>query len=145
MHNFRIEAHSMKGSLANIGATALSKLALELEIASRETDVSFCASNLPPFLERLNGLYAELKEAFAKKTHARDPIEISPELALIFEKLADAFGRMNFAAINKEMEKLDALSNIGALKEEIEKLKDAVLVMDYGGAVEVMQKLLHDS
>ncbi|MCL2010795.1 MAG: hypothetical protein FWG71_09685, partial [Synergistaceae bacterium] len=124
---------------------ALSELALELEIASDRADASFCAANLPPFLERLNGFNLGLKEAFAvnsQKTQHNGPIEIPPELPLIFKEMADAFGEMNFAVIDKGLERLDALNTSGALKEEIEQLKDAVLIMDYDAAVEVMQKLL---
>ena len=141
MRNFCIEAHSMKGSLANIGATALSEHARDLETASGKADAHFCASNLPPFLDRLNSLHFELKGAFAKKTQPQGPIEIPPELPLIFKEMTDAFGEMNFAAIDEAMGKLDALEITGA-KGEIEKLKDAVLIMDYDGAAEVMQKLL---
>jgi CheY-like chemotaxis protein len=143
MRNFSIEVHGMKGSLANIGADALSELARELEAAADQADASFCAANLPPFLERLNGFGLELKEAFNAKARHRGPIDIPPALPSIFEKMRSAFDEMNFAAIDEEMEKLDALNLNEALREEIEQLKDAVLVTDYDSAIEVMQKLLN--
>jgi hypothetical protein len=39
------------------------------------------------------------------------------------------------------MEKLAQVNLKGVLKEEIEKIKDAVMIMDYDGAIEVMEKL----
>ena len=63
LHNFRIEVHGMKSSLANVGSMALSTKAFDLEVASRDGNADFCAANLPEFLEGLNGLYLKLKEA----------------------------------------------------------------------------------
>jgi CheY-like chemotaxis protein/HPt (histidine-containing phosphotransfer) domain-containing protein len=142
MRGFSIEVHGMKSSLANIGATALSALARDLETAADQADASFCASNLPLFLERLKSLNFALKEAFAKKTRPRAPIEIPPELPIIFKRMTDALDEINFMALDEEIEKLDALNTSGALKEEIELLKDAVLIMDYDGAVETMQNIM---
>ncbi|MCL2154723.1 MAG: ATP-binding protein [Leptospirales bacterium] len=142
MKNFCIEVHSMKGALANIGAMDLSAKARELEIASDQEDVAFCSVNLIDFNERLDDLRLKLKEAFAeiKQNHGR--IEIPPELLLIFEKLKTALNEMNFVAIDNEVTNIDKLNLSGALKEETDQIKDAVLIMDYERAINVMQKLL---
>ena len=132
----------MKGSLANIGAPALSEMAGKLEIASGRSDVHACVSNLPPFLDGLSVFNFGLKEAFAKRTRHDGPIEIPSELPDIFKKMTDAFGEMDFAAIDQEMGRLDALEINSALQEEIERIKYAVLLMDYDSAAEVMQNLL---
>ena len=142
MGNFTIEVHGMKGSLANIGAMGLSALAKELETASDHEDAVFCASNLAPFLDALAGLGSSLVEAFGAENRNSDPVEIPPELPVIFEKLTRAFEETDFLAIEKLMRSLNELKPKGALKEEIRNINDAVLVMDYGSAMEVMQKLL---
>ena len=142
MHNFRIEVHSMKGSLANIGAMELATMARELEIASSQEDSAFCALNLPPLLEELSGLSLNLKNAFSVINQSDGSIEIPPELQPIFEKLTYAFGDMDIVTIAGEMERLAMFNLTGALKEEIEQIKDAVLIMDYDKAAEIIQRLM---
>jgi HPt (histidine-containing phosphotransfer) domain-containing protein len=142
MRNFAVEAHSMKGLLANIGATELSPLALELENAADRKDAGFCASALPPFLKLLRDFGEKLSAVFAEEDQYSGPVEIPPELPSIFDKLKAAFTENNFSEIDKEVENLDALNPTGALKEEVEKIKDAVMMMDYDGALTVMRDLL---
>ena len=141
MRNFSIEAHSMKGSLANIGVMELSALAKELEAASDHGDAAFCAANLPPFLEALRDLSSSLTEAFGAESRNLGPIEIPPELPAIFEKLKKAIMDTDFLAIEKLMRKLNEIKTDGALKDEIENINDAVLMMDYDSALETMQRL----
>jgi signal transduction histidine kinase/CheY-like chemotaxis protein/HAMP domain-containing protein/HPt (histidine-containing phosphotransfer) domain-containing protein len=141
MTQFCIAAHGMKGSLATIGAMELSSKALALEKASDKMDSDFCTINLPPFLEGLNELCSKLKEAFSVICEGSDIIEMPPELSGIFSRLQNAFGEQNFLRIEKETAALDTLPLSGTLKEEVEKIKDSVMMMDYDGAVEMMQKL----
>jgi len=142
MRNFSIAVHGMKGALNFAGALELSRKAYDLEMAADKEDAAFCAENLPPFLESLNRLGSSLAAAFGHKNQNHDPIVIPPELPPIFEKLGAAFAAMNFIAIDEGMESLNALNPSGALKDEIERFKDAVLMMDYEGAAKIMQELL---
>ena len=66
LHNFTIEVHGIKSSLANIGAMELSARAYELELASERKDAAFCALHLPSFLREIKEFGSELTEAFAK-------------------------------------------------------------------------------
>jgi signal transduction histidine kinase/ActR/RegA family two-component response regulator/HPt (histidine-containing phosphotransfer) domain-containing protein len=68
MHNFSVEVHSMKSSLATIGVQALSNRALELETAADNGDTDFCAANLPSFLDDIKKLKDSISEAFEIKT-----------------------------------------------------------------------------
>jgi CheY-like chemotaxis protein len=141
MRNFTIEVHGMKGSLANIGAMEISALAKDLEMAAKEENTAFCASHLPPFLEKLGGFKSKLLEAFAEEKQNQGAIEIPPELPPILEKLTAALHATDYSAIDKGMESLDKLNPTGALKEEIEQIKDAVMMLDYESALAVMRKL----
>ena len=141
MNNFKIEAHSMKTSLANLGAMDLSSKAYELEIASGKEDAAFCASALPPFGEALVNLGAKVKEAFSEVQQTNDAA-IPPELKPILTRMKDAFGSMEFIEINNEMQNLENMEMDEGLKYEIEEIKDAVIVMDYDNATEMIQKLL---
>jgi HPt (histidine-containing phosphotransfer) domain-containing protein len=142
MCNFSISVHGIKGALNFVGATELAQKAYDLEMASDKEDVSFCAENLPPFLEELGRLGTSLAAAFEQKSQNRAPVVIPPQLPPIFEKLTAALTAMDFLAIDEGTERLDALNTDGALKDEIERIKDAVLMMDYDGAQEIMQTLL---
>jgi PAS domain S-box-containing protein len=149
MHNFAIDVHGMKGSLANIGAMEISDLAKELEFAAKDANSGFCTSNLPPFLEKLQTFKQKLIEAFAEEKQNQGIIEIPPELPPIFEKLTVALGETDYLAIDRGMESLDKLNlslgtepKHGALKDEIEQIKDAVMMLDYESALNMMRKLL---
>jgi CheY-like chemotaxis protein len=141
MHNFSVEVHGMKGSLANLGVMELSAKAFDLETASSNGDIAFCTSNLPPFLDELNILYSALLEAFPKKEDNHEPVEISQEISGYFSEMTTALERMDFKEIDKAMEYLNSLNPDGALNEELEEIKDAVLIMNYEAAKEIIKKL----
>jgi CheY-like chemotaxis protein len=143
--NFRIEIHGMKGSLANIGAMELAAKAFNLETAAGKNDAPFCVSNLPIFLEELNNLKIKLENAFSGIILSGDPHEIPPELPPILERLTDAFVEIDLVLIDEEMRKLNALELNDALEEEIEQIKDAVVMMDYENAVRYINKLLKNN
>jgi len=58
--NFTISVHGMKSMLAIIGATALSKEALDLENSSKNNEVDLCAQKFPQFKEKLLSLHEKL-------------------------------------------------------------------------------------
>ncbi|MCL1876226.1 MAG: ATP-binding protein [Synergistaceae bacterium] len=142
MHNFHIEVHGIKGSLASIGAMEHSLIARDLELASDEADIKYCIANLPSFLNGLNKLNLKIKESFANMNQSDEPVEISPELSHILKRLTEAFVEIDLTRIDKELENLDALDLKGALKEKIEQIKDEAIVMDYDAATAHIAELL---
>ncbi|MDR0320490.1 MAG: response regulator [Treponema sp.] len=139
MEQLCIAVHGMKSSLASIGAMELSSKALALEKASKTMDNVFCAANLPPFLDELNKLCGKLHEAFSLIDHDSGTVEVPPELPHIFSRLIDAFEEFNLPRIETEMAALDTLPLSGSLKEEVEKIKDYVMIMDYDSATKLIQ------
>jgi PAS domain S-box-containing protein len=142
MRNFSIAVHGIKGALSFTGAVELSRQAYDLEMASDQKDASFCAAHLPPFLEELDRLRRSLTAAFTEKNKNHAPLVIPPQLPPIFKRLTAALTEMDFLAIDDGIESLDALNTDGTLKDKIESIKDAVLMMDYDSAKEIMQALL---
>ena len=142
MEYFGVEVHGMKGVLAVIGAQELSAKALNLEIASDKPDLAFCILNLPVFLSGLSELYRALKDTFSVLAYDDSPTEIPTELPGIFEKLMNAFDELDLMIIDQEIENIDALCLSGKLSEEVEQIKNTVMMMDYTGAVESIQQLL---
>ena len=143
MKSFCVEVHGIKGSLANIGAMELAAKAFDLEVASKKLDADFCASHLTAFLDDLNYLKFMLKEACESSSYTDGPMEIPPELPHIFQKILNAFREIDFVIIDKEMEKINALQLNGVLKEAIEQIQDAIMMMEYDTAEEQIHKLLN--
>jgi len=143
MNNFCIEVHGLKGALANIGVIDLSTKAFELETASSKQDSDFCRDNLPALLDGIIDLNSKLSEAFSIISQSGDLIEIPPELPLIFQRMKEAFSEIDIVWIDEEVENLDALKLNGTIKNQVEQIKDMVLMMDYDGAIEHMQILLN--
>jgi len=144
MENFGIEVHGIKSTLANVGAMELSSRAFALENASDKQETGFCFSNLPDFLKGLNELYTELNNAFSVLIHNDDEFSIPFGLPQIFENLINAFDETDLVLIDREIEKINALNLRGRLNDEVEKIKDAVMIMDYAVASEHIKKLLND-
>jgi len=142
MQNFEIEAHSMKSSLANVGAMDLSAKAHEVEIASSRQDSGYCAKNLQTFSNELMGMGKKLAEIFSELRQKDETIIISADLRQIMTKMKDFIKEMKYEEINTELAKLEDLKLEGSLNDEIEELKDAIMVMDYDSATEKIQKLL---
>ena len=143
MHNFRIDSHGIKGSLANIGAMDLSAKALELETASAKEDMRLCGEKLPAFLASLENFKEQVENAFAldepKKAESE---ELTAEFRNILEKLKTAFEDSDFQKIDEGLTRLKKQKTGTALAEETAKIKDAAMIMDYPAAVEIVKTLL---
>ena len=142
LKNFAIEVHSMLGLLANVGAMELSEKARELELASDRQDIDFCSAHLPLLKEGLSGIRKQLQAAFAEISHNDGPITIPEALPPVFEAILRALDKVDLMQIRKEMNIIDEMNLQGALKEKMEDIKDAVMMMDYAAAEELMRQLL---
>jgi len=142
MRNFCIEVHSIKSSLAIIGAIELQKLAYDLELASGREDFEYCAERLPELLSGLEKLRLGLQDAFSVLSREDDEIKIPPELPPVLESLTEAFREMDIVAIDEGMERLNAMSLKGALGDEIEQITDAAIMTDFDNAIEIIRRLI---
>ena len=140
MRNYAIEVHSMKGSLANLGAMELSGYAEALENAANRNDSVFCSENQKSFCQKLDALGRKINDIFSSGERELKPSDIPPALPVILKSLKSAFAKMDFLAIDSEMEKLDKLNLSGEVEDLMAQVKDAILIMDYDGAYELMEK-----
>jgi HPt (histidine-containing phosphotransfer) domain-containing protein len=145
MDNFRIEVHGIKGALASIGAMKLCEIAYVLEKASGKNDILFCTDNLPALLEGLDDLFTHLKKAFSIEMQSGEPIIIPPELPEILSKITAAFSDADLISISNEIENINSLDLCDSLKNEIEQIKDMVLMMDYDNAASHIRRLLNEN
>jgi len=72
LENFAIAVHTMKSSLATIGAMRLSEAALELEKAAKNRETDFCQRRFPEFNGKLLSLYKKLSVIFSSDQNPRD-------------------------------------------------------------------------
>ena len=142
LQSFGTEIHGIKGSLANIGAMELSLQASNLETAANQSDKTYCEDFFPFFLDGLNFLHHGIAHVFSERNQSHGELVIPPELPSIFKRLIDAFSKMDFIGIDEGMIILNSLKAEGALKEEIEKIKVAVLMMEYENAKKIMENCL---
>ena len=75
--------HGMKSALSNIGEKELSDVALNLEIAGEEKNISVMANDTPPFISALKSLAEKLKPAEEEDTELSEENNI-----LLLEKLS---------------------------------------------------------
>jgi signal transduction histidine kinase/HPt (histidine-containing phosphotransfer) domain-containing protein len=71
LNSFLISVHTMKSSLATIGAMRLSELSFELETASKKGDIDFCVQRLPEFNEKLLSFHKKLSVIFPETETAQ--------------------------------------------------------------------------
>jgi len=71
LNSFLISAHTMKSSLATIGAMRLSEMSLELETASKKGDFDFCAQRFPDYNEKLLSFHEKLSVIFPETETAQ--------------------------------------------------------------------------
>ena len=142
MGSFRIEVHGIKGALANIGAAELAEAAYALEQAADNGALTFCTLLLPDLLKGLGDLNRKLKDAFSTISHDEGPFMISSELRSVFSRMMDAINEGDLVQIDYDLESLDALCTGGTLTDELEQIKDLVMMMNYDGAAARITDLL---
>jgi len=147
MHNFTIQAHSIKSSLANIGAMNLSAKAYDLESAASREDIDFCSSHLGSFSDELNDLGVKIKEVFSGLQDESGPMVISLELKKLLSGIKDSLKDSRYIEINEGLNELEALKTDGLfkdkLKDKIEEIMDAIIIMDYESAMNEIHNLLN--
>jgi len=83
LKRFNISIHAMKSMLAIIGAATLSKEAYEMEMASKNGEIDFCAQKFPQFKERLFSLHENLSVIFPKAEEKVQPAAKKPKTARV--------------------------------------------------------------
>ena len=130
-----IHVHSLKSSLASIGAGNLSEAARKLEDAARDGDPIFIRDHLPVFIDRLEALGRELGGIFGQAPEAVRPGgETGPPSEDRFALLARALAVYDFEAIQEHLKALlaeDHGPEAGAALAEVKKL---MRVFDYNQA-----------
>ncbi|MDR2599384.1 MAG: response regulator [Oscillospiraceae bacterium] len=98
MQSFAILVHAMKSMLATIGARELSEIALKLETAGKNNDISTCQELFPSYKRRLIKLYNRLTAIFPEEVTSE---RVKGSIEALQEGVEKALG----AAINYDSDK----------------------------------------
>jgi HPt (histidine-containing phosphotransfer) domain-containing protein len=142
MENFAIAVHTMKSSLATIGAMRLSETALELENASKNKEIDFCRLRFPEFKEKLLSLYKKLSVIFCG---GGEPREKKPgDMSRLGENAKKALAAVEAFDSDTGIEILKNLSSydFGAQNNVLlENALSALENFEYEGASENLRKI----
>ena len=125
LHGFAIEAHGLKGALANIGATLLSELAAELEIAAKAENTPLCMNKFPVFNDKMEAFAASVKSALSQTAAQGKP---SGTKEFFIQKLCevidclDAFEAGAALELLQELEKYTFGQDLDAMLGELASL-----------------------
>ena len=135
--------HGLKGSLNNIGATALADEAYALELRAKDGDAAFCAAHLPLLAEQLGRLEQALAQVLAENEDAPVPVPPGDGNALT-AGVADVCALLEVFESDDALEKLDALAGFDYGKETNARLRDAkrfVEEFEYDRAVDLLSMI----
>ncbi|MCL2252846.1 MAG: ATP-binding protein [Lachnospiraceae bacterium] len=138
---FCIEVHGMKGTLALLGASQLSATALRLEDASREKNIGYCEQNFKEFNDELRLFYHELKNVFDEYWKNKKTVVIEPNLQACLTRITEAISSMDISSVYEEIDLLNEMEISESLFDDIEKLKDALMIMNYDYAESIIKRL----
>jgi HPt (histidine-containing phosphotransfer) domain-containing protein len=140
--NFAIAVHTMKSSLATIGAMRLSETALKLENASKNREIDFCRRRFPEFKEKLLSLYKKLSVIFAG---GREPREKKPgDMSRLGEDAKKALAAVEAFDSDAGLEILKDLSSFDFGAQTNILLENALAALEnfeYEGAAENLRKI----
>ena len=141
LKGFSIEVHGLKGSLANIGASALSEKCKELEIKSKENDAAFCEEHLPDLLYDLDIMHSSLEDSL----HTEDNVpanegninELINRLPMV-KDLLDNFESDKAASL---MEKAKTFNYGTEINDKITKIVRFIEEFEYEAAVDLINDI----
>jgi CheY-like chemotaxis protein/anti-sigma regulatory factor (Ser/Thr protein kinase) len=139
---FITNVHALKSASASIGAAEVSEQAAKLEAAGKSGDLAYIKDNLPNFTERLTQLAEDIRASpqLNETAAPSPPSPCSPapsHYSPLFTDLATALKSQNAAEIDRILEELIHKPLDAKTKEAVEKISDAVLMTEFGTALEI--------
>ncbi|MDR2785340.1 MAG: response regulator [Treponema sp.] len=145
-HLFVTCVHALKSAAASIGADAVSKQAMELENAGNLKDTGVLENKLPLFRQSLGLLIDAIRRTL--KTHAGTAGEKNPELLVLhlsrFRELREALEQEEPTLIDHLLGELGKIPFDGETSAVLSDVSDAVLLCEYGLAIERIDGLVKE-
>jgi CheY-like chemotaxis protein len=146
LKEYTIHIHALKGAVATIGASKLSELATELEVAGKHGHFEEVKANTPIFLEATRLVVEKVADYLAKSAEAHKLKQELDHTALIKElgKLREAFERIDTKTIGQTLTNLKKSSLSNAMSSYLDKLTDFFFEVEYDQAVSLLTGLMGD-
>lgn len=146
LENYQIVIHAVKGTSKLIGANDLAELALQLEEASKASDMEIFRTAHGPFMERFARQITSITQTIAdigmdQQGTQAELTAISPDQLRTFcESMREKLDEFDMEEIQR---KTAELQTYDVLKDIKESLKQAVENFDYDGISQQVQALEH--
>ena len=148
---YKIEVHSVKSSLANIGSFDLSEKARKLETSARNDNMAYINAGHFNFIGQLTELHGNVD--FILKSDGNSEIEENPQKKMgpvadiVDEKiiLTALKGALDMLDTEKVEENMEIMANINfneRSEELLVKIKRFVDAFDYDGAIELIDGII---
>ncbi|MCL1875813.1 MAG: ATP-binding protein [Synergistaceae bacterium] len=143
---YATHVHALKSASASIGANKLSEIAMSLELAGNNGDISFIKSNNDRFMNELEVLLNNIKHAISNDAMTEKNISqegISFELIKKnLENLRDALNDMDTIMADRIINDLTSESLGVEVKEILSQIEQHVLMCDYDDAISKINSLI---
>jgi signal transduction histidine kinase/CheY-like chemotaxis protein len=132
LRDFTTQVHALKSASANVGAAEISRLAADLESASRSADFAFIKANLASFTDGLETLEARIRTAAAQSRPSEGArgsgredlkrlvcaLEAEDEMDIdVLDEILDSLLASGIAADETTREKLTGISEMVLMSE----------------------------
>ncbi|GHV51565.1 hypothetical protein FACS1894216_05940 [Synergistales bacterium] len=138
LKSFTTQIHALKGVLATIGATEVSKKAAALEKAAKDADFETIRRDFFDFRENLSDLVAKIKEALPKREKNTAANTLSKE---IFAKLSLALESKDGIKADRIIDSLDLNEYDEQTVSALDEITNSVLLFDFETAGAALNSL----
>ncbi|MCL2619583.1 MAG: ATP-binding protein [Defluviitaleaceae bacterium] len=141
-HLYTIYIHALKSASNNVGATALSEQAGQLEGASKADNLSFVRENHGNFVVGLLALLGNVKVHLTQTTQDKQQGDFDPEaLKSALAKLRVSLETMDLPAIDPATEALEVFVGFSQVSDAINSISEVILMGDYKQAITEIDNL----
>ncbi|MDR1917078.1 MAG: response regulator [Synergistaceae bacterium] len=143
--SFRIDIHSCKSSLANIGAMDISEEARYLELATISEDYEYIENNFKDFTRKLNELFSFIGDIVSEKKFQVDETKVMGNVEILRSLLEDARILLDGLEHEDALELMDRITNESYgphLDRQLFQVRAAIESFNYDSASNLIQKIL---
>ena len=144
IHAFITRVHALKSASGSIGAKELSALAQKLENAGKAGDLAFIENNRGAFVEQLTELVREI-QAWITSVEKPEAPSGAVDARPLLRELASALQNKKADKVDTILDNLNKMQLDAKTEAAMEKISDAVLMAEYGTALEIAISLIDKS
>ncbi len=147
IETYRIEMHALKSASGSIGANEVSKLAMDLEEAALNGDMSYINSHTESFLRIFSALLGAIKEHLEEKGGGLLTEKEEGDLSLLSQcicQIEEGLASFDIDILDKSIQSCLTYKWGDSIDEKLLKLKQLIDAFEYYEAREVVQSIKED-